>query len=105
MRKTYKGTNTEDIKVCGVPFKKGEIIEVEVIDEEHTHTYRDSVSGGLYGEKGQIQQINIKSTKDTYCIALWGYMHHDGEEYIKEQKERFGKVVDGVIAKMAVERK
>ena len=107
MRKTYKGTNTEDVKVWGVPFKKGEIIEVEVIDEQCTHTYRDSVSGGLYGEIGQIQQINVRTKKDIYCITAprWGYMHHEDKRYIEQQKKNFKEDVDAVISKMVLEKK
>ena len=106
MKKEYIGTNKEDVKVWGVPFKKGTINKVVFHDEKHTNTYRDSLSGGLYCYDVQIQQIDVYTDKDTYCINApqWGYCYTDSKQRIKHQKENFKTACEELLAKMKIEK-
>lgn len=106
MRKEIIGTNKELVKVWGVPFEKGTIIKVVFHNEKHTNTYRDSLSGGLYGYDVQIQQIDVYTKKDVYCISApqWGYSYNDNKEYIKKQEENFKNACDELFDKMEIEK-
>ena len=107
--KIYIGTNTELVKVWGIPFKEGEIREVHIIDEPYTHRiseYYDSDRTLTREIKMQIQQIDIKTDKDTYCINApqWGYEYNASQYHINEQKSNFKKEIDNILSKMKIEK-
>jgi len=103
MRKTYKGTNADPIKIWGVPFKANDIVEVEVVNEPHTISWSNPIEGLVYEKTMQVQQLNIhtRDGKNDESIAVWGYSHGDSKEYIKMMKENFEGVVKYVVSRLS----
>lgn len=104
MKKTYKGTNSEPVKICGVPFKAGEIVSIEVIDEPYTHSWCDPFEGIVHERKTQIQQINVHATdkRNDATIALWGYDHSGSRDYINWEKGKFKAAVTDCLSKIGI---
>ena len=105
MKKEYKGTNKEDIKLAGCLFKKGEITSVEVIEEDYEHKYDeyyDSDTRLLHIQKRRCQQICVRiGNNDSCTFALWGYGYDDSKESIDANNERFYGAVDKILSSLA----
>ena len=104
MRKSYNAANKNDIKFCGICFKANDITKVTFIDEKHTTTYCDSLSGALYGYDIQIQQINIHTKNDMVGISLpcWGYRYNDSTDYVRKQTKTFKEDCKNLLSMLEV---
>lgn len=107
MRKTYNGTNIEPISIFGCKFPKGTITEIEIVDCPHTHKeseYYDSDRRITNERKIQCQQINVRTTSDTYYISApnWGYDYSWSKEEIDRRRKEFNVLVSDILSKIKI---